>query len=197
MRVYTVDSIGRVSLRNVKQKTLDKYYSRSPFKEYVYRKARYAYDPLTDKFSWVGAKRVNRRSGRKAYLWVRNKQEMMEVVVHGNAVRKETNETGKDVYFEGYIPAEYTEEEVVNKIMEELQTERIKLFRTDNTDKISVNFVDRPKGSKPVYSLDGFAVAVRDAVRSSMHPAKPYSRSHHGKRERIAHNQYKAEWEGD
>ena len=71
------------------------------------------------------------------------------------------------------------------------------LVRTDNTDKISVNFVDRPRGSKPVYSLDGFAVAVRDAVRSSMHPAKPYSRSHHGKRERTAHNQYKAEWEGE
>ena len=197
MRVYIVDSIGRVSLRNVSWETLDKYYSRSANKEYVYRKARYAYDPLMDKFRWVGAKRVNRRSGRKAYLWVRNKQEMMEVVVQGNAVRKETNETGKDVYFEGYIPAEYSEEEVVNRIMEELQNERIKLFRTDNTDKISINFVDKPKGSKPVYSLDGFAVAVRDAVRSSMHPAKPYSRSHHGKRERTAHNQYKAEWEGD
>ena len=201
MRVYTVDSIGRISLRNVSQKTLDKYYFRAPSKVYVYRKARYVYNPLEGKFSWVGAKRANRRSGRKAYLYIRSEpsrppEPLMEVVVQGNAVRKETNETGKDVYFEGYIPAEYTEEEVVNRVMEELQNERIKLFRTDNTDKISVNFVDRPKGSKPVYSLDGFAVAVRDAVGSSMHPAKPYSGSHHGKRERITHNQYRAEWEG-
>ena len=202
MRVYTVDSIGRVSLRNVSQKTLDKYYFRSPSKVYVYRKARYVYDPLTDKFYWVGAKRANRRSGRKAYLYIRSEPSrlpewLMEVVVQGNAVRKETNETGKHVYFEGYIPAEYTEEEVVNKIMEELQNERIKLFRTDNiTDRVSVNFVEKPKGSKPVYSLDGFAVAVRDAVRSSLHTAKLYPGSHHGKRERTVHNQYRAEWEG-
>jgi hypothetical protein len=70
-RVYTVDSIGRVSLRNVSKKTLDKYYFRTQEKYYVYKKARFAYDPLNNTFGFEGAKRKNRRSGRKQYLWVR------------------------------------------------------------------------------------------------------------------------------
>ena len=71
MKRYLVDYLGRVSLRKISKKSLDKYYFRSPTKVYVYRKARFTYNPLENTFDWEKAKRINRRSGRKQYLWIR------------------------------------------------------------------------------------------------------------------------------
>lgn len=70
-KVYAKDKTGRVSLRKISRKTLDKEYLRTPEKMYVYKKANLIYDPLLNDFYWQGAKRKNRRSGRKAYIYVR------------------------------------------------------------------------------------------------------------------------------
>lgn len=79
MRKYLVDFTGRVFLRNVSKKTLNKYYFRSTEKVYVYRKARFTYDPLENTFNWEHAKRANRRSGRKQYLWIRSESSIKTV----------------------------------------------------------------------------------------------------------------------
>lgn len=79
MKKYLVDFTGRVSLRNVSKKTLDKYYFRSTEKVYIYRKARFTYDPLENTFNWEHAKRTNRRSGRKQYLWIRSEPSVKTV----------------------------------------------------------------------------------------------------------------------
>ena len=205
MTIYAVDSIGRVSLRNVSRKTLDKYYFRTQEKYYIYKKARFAYDPLNNTFGFEGAKRKNRRSGRKQYLWVRaepsRKKEIgkyHEVVVQGNVVSMDRTETGNNVYLEGYVKGNVGEEQIANSVFAQLDMAGYRLFRSkDGNDRISVNFVEKPKGKMPVYSLKDFSIVVVDEVKNSMHPARKFEGSHHAKRERTEHKAFVKEWEGD
>ena len=70
MKRFLVDSSGRVALRNVSQRTLDKEYIYAG-RYYVYRKARFELNSETYKWEWIGAKRKNRRFGHKAAIYVR------------------------------------------------------------------------------------------------------------------------------
>lgn len=201
MKVNILYRNGVVALREVSRKTLEKKYFRTPGKMYLYRRARLIYDPMSNEFSWKGAKRKNRKYGHRSYVYVRTqppKRKMVEVVVQGNAVRKSTNETGRHVYFEGYISGKHTEEEIVHAIFGSLQEEKIELYRVDEyTNRISVNFIEAPRGSEPLYNLDNFTKATVDAVRVSLHPARKFSGSRQRKRAREEHSAFMNEWEGE
>ncbi len=69
-RVFVADSRGVVSLRRMSKRTFDRKYM-SAGRYYVYRKARFRYDALENRFYWVGAKRKNRRFGHKSEIFVR------------------------------------------------------------------------------------------------------------------------------
>ena len=72
VKVYILTKTGQVQLRRVSMKTLAKsYFHTEPM--YIYRHARLVYNPIADKWEWIGAKRKNRRSGRKAAVYVRTK----------------------------------------------------------------------------------------------------------------------------
>ena len=72
-RVFVADSRGVVSLRRMSRRTFDRKYM-SAGRHYVYRKARFRYDALENRFYWVGAKRKNRRFGHKSEIFVRIEQ---------------------------------------------------------------------------------------------------------------------------
>lgn len=74
-RVYIRFQSGRVVLRKVSRKTLDRKYAKAEDmtgkKYYVYRKAFMLYDPVDNEYYWLNAKAKNRRTHHRSTIYIR------------------------------------------------------------------------------------------------------------------------------
>lgn len=177
MRKYLVNYDGVVSYRNVSEKTLKNHYFRSLSQVYVYRNAKYVYDPLTDTFSWQDAKRANRRSGRKAYLWIRSEssvKNVQEIAIYGRMVNAYNHNEYVDVEFSGIVRGNISYNEI-----NAIAPKHWYLVRSgQGIDKIEIHIASRKIKAKDTMTPKRFKDAYKEYLKKL--PVKHYKgKSHH------------------
>ncbi len=112
----------------------------------------------------------------------RKRSPVQQIVVQGNAVSVDGNETAGQVYVEVYTRiADKNTDKVIGEVFKELDRRGIKIFRSDSTtDRVSINLRgENFKGGKLVSQKKALEM-IAETVEKEMHPAKK-EHSHHKK----------------